>query len=92
MFYTMVVLALALLVFYKLSVFGEGVGGFLGISYICFRSVQVIIEIHDGMITDISAFSYLSFLLFFPSLSSGPIDRSRRFNQDDKKRRIWQIV
>lgn len=68
MFYTMVVLALALLVFYKLSVFGEGVGGFLGISYICFRSVQVIIEIHDGMITDISAFSYLSFLLFFPSL------------------------
>lgn len=84
-FHTAIALALAQLVLYKISAFGEGVGGFLGISYICFRSVQVIIEIHDGVINDISAFQYLNFLLFFPSLSSGPIDRSRRFNADDEK-------
>ncbi len=84
-FHTVVGLALMLLVFYKISAFEEGVGGFLGISYICFRSVQVIIEIHDGVIADIQAFSYLGFLLFFPSLSSGPIDRSRRFCQDDAR-------
>jgi len=84
-FHTMIALTIALLVLYKVSAFGEGIGGFLGISYICFRSVQVVIEIHDGLIKDIKGFQYLNFLLFFPSLSSGPIDRSRRFNADDEK-------
>ncbi len=86
-FHIMICLSIALLVIYKLSIFGEDVCGFIGISYICFRSVQVIIEIHDGLINDINGFQYLSFILFFPSLSSGPIDRSRRFNADDDK--IW---
>lgn len=84
-FHTVVALALALLVLYKLSVLGDGVGGFAGISYICFRSVQIVIEIHDNVIKDINAYQYFNFLLFFPSLSSGPIDRSRRFNEDDEK-------
>ncbi len=82
-FHTAIALALCLLVLYKISALGEGIGGFLGISYICFRSIQVIIEIHDGIIKEIPAYQYLNFLLFFPSLSSGPIDRSRRFAEDD---------
>jgi len=61
--------------------------GFLGISYICFRVVQVIVETYDGVITDIPTVQFLEFLLFFPSLSSGPIDRSRRFAEDDG--RVW---
>lgn len=84
-FHTVIALSLTLLVLYKVSAFGDDIGGFLGISYICFRSVQVIIEVHDGVIKDINAYQYLNFLLFFPSLSSGPIDRSRRFNEDDLK-------
>lgn len=60
---------------------------FLGISYIFFRVIQVIVEIYDGVITGVSAVPFLGFLLFFPSLSSGPIDRSRRFTEDDE--RIW---
>lgn len=56
--------------------------GFLGISYLTFRVLQIIIEIYDGVITDVPFVEFTSFLLFFPSLSSGPIDRSRRFHED----------
>jgi membrane protein involved in D-alanine export len=55
---------------------------FLGVSYLTFRGVQIIIESYDGMITSMGTLDFLGFLLFFPSLSSGPIDRSRRFLQD----------
>lgn len=53
--------------------------GFLGLSYLSFRAIQVILEITDGLITEFKVTDYLGFLLFFPTLSSGPIDRSRRF-------------
>lgn len=55
---------------------------FLGISYLTFRCIQIIIETYDGVIDRMSIWEYTSFLLFFPSLSSGPIDRSRRFLND----------
>ena len=56
--------------------------GFLGISYITFRTIQVIIEIYDGIIKEMNVVDLLVFWIFFPSLSSGPIDRSRRFSND----------
>jgi membrane protein involved in D-alanine export len=59
--------------------------GFLGLSYIFFRVVQTIIEIYDGVIKEVNGYQFLEFLLFFPALSSGPIDRSRRFAEDDNK-------
>lgn len=55
---------------------------FLGISYLTFKVVQVIIETYDGVIKEIHFFSFSTYLLFFPPLSSGPIDRSRRFDED----------
>lgn len=58
---------------------------FIGISYLTFRTAQVIIEMYDGVITQLDTVEFLSFLLFFPTLSSGPIDRSRRFGQDYNK-------
>lgn len=86
LFHTFIALEIAPLCIYKITAsIGDGVLGFLGISYICFRVVQVIIEIHDGLIKTIAPSSYLGFLLFFPSLSSGPIDRSRRFDQDEAR-------
>ena len=60
---------------------------FLGISYICFKIIQVVIECYDGVINEIDEFQFIEFLIFFPCLSSGPIDRSRRFAEDDNK--IW---
>ncbi|MCF0134764.1 MAG: D-alanyl-lipoteichoic acid biosynthesis protein DltB [Blautia sp.] len=56
--------------------------GFVGISYLTFRVVQVLIEIYDGVIKQISFAETTAFLLFFPSFCSGPIDRSRRFHTD----------
>ena len=55
---------------------------FLGISYVSFKSLQVLFEIYDGIIQEFSLVDYINFLLFFPSLSSGPIDRSGRFLGD----------
>lgn len=59
--------------------------GFLGISYLTFRSVQMVIEIYDGVIEEVPVLEFTAFLLFFPSFSSGPIDRSRRFHEDFEK-------
>ncbi|WP_088014932.1 D-alanyl-lipoteichoic acid biosynthesis protein DltB [Gottfriedia acidiceleris] len=59
--------------------------GFLGISYLTFKATQVIIEIRDNSIKEIKIVDFLKFLLFFPTISSGPIDRFRRFQQDCQK-------
>lgn len=61
---------------------GIGLVGFLGASYVTFRLVQVIVETSDGLITSLPLGQTLSYLIFFPALSSGPLDRSRRFAVD----------
>ena len=58
---------------------------FIGISYMSFKTIQIMIEISDGIFKEKYSFlEYLQFLLFFPTVSSGPIDRSRRFFDDIK--------
>ena len=53
---------------------------FIGISYMSFKTIQIMLEISDGLIKEkVSIKDYLQFLLFFPTVSAGPIDRSRRF-------------
>ena len=56
--------------------------GFLGISYLTFRAVGVIVELRDGVIKDLTIWQFLRFLLFMPTFSSGPIDRFKRFNEN----------
>lgn len=56
--------------------------GFLGISYLTFRSVAMIMEMRDGVLKDIKLTKFLRFMLFMPTISSGPIDRYRRFEED----------
>lgn len=56
--------------------------GFIGISYLTFRTVGIIIETRDGLIKEIHFLDFMSFVLFFPTLASGPIDRFRRFAAD----------
>lgn len=82
-FWLFLLLALAPLTAYKiLGLFGLSLFGFIGISYMTFKSVQVIIEIYDGLIKELRPFEMAYFLTFFPALLSGPIDRSRRFEED----------
>ena len=56
--------------------------GFLGISYLTFRSVGMMMELRDGALTHFSLWEFLRFMLFMPTFSSGPIDRFKRFNED----------
>ncbi len=77
------ILALAMLAIYKITeVSGSTLCGFIGISYMTFKVVQIIIETHDGMIKEIKVFDFFYLMLFFPCLLAGPIDRSLRFDRD----------
>ena len=88
-FYHALIFALLPLAAAKLSGFiGHHWFSFLGISYITFKVLQIIIESYDGIIEKSSFCPTLSFLIFFPTLSSGPIDRSRRFEQEFDRR--WE--
>ena len=61
--------------------------GFAGISYVTFRALDVIFSIRDGVIKTLAPVQYIAFLFFFPTISSGPIDRYRRFVQDWQRTR-----
>ena len=56
--------------------------GFIGLSYLSFKVIQMIIEIYDGRINKIKFIDFINFILFFPTLSSGPIDRWKRFEEN----------
>ncbi|HEK9100331.1 D-alanyl-lipoteichoic acid biosynthesis protein DltB [Bacillus pfraonensis] len=58
---------------------------FLGASYVTFRAVQMVFEVRDGLIKEVSFFNFWEFVLFFPAISTGPIDRYRRFQKDIQK-------
>ena len=64
------------------AVFDQNLLGFMGVSYLTFKALQVLFEVRDGVIKECGLFDYLYFLLFFPVFTSGPIDRSRRFAED----------
>ena len=61
--------------------------GFLGISYVTFRALDVVFCLRDKVIALPPTLDFLAFLFFFPTISSGPIDRYRRFTADWRKRR-----
>ena len=61
--------------------------GFLGISYITFRALDIVFCLRDKVIAAPGTLDFLMFLFFFPTISSGPIDRYRRFASDWRKAR-----
>ncbi|MDC7952301.1 D-alanyl-lipoteichoic acid biosynthesis protein DltB [Liquorilactobacillus mali] len=85
-FYLTVFVAIIPLIIVKVTpaIYGGQVSiiGFLGISYITFKIVGMIMEIRDGAIKEFRLGQTIQFLLFFPTISSGPIDRYRRFIGD----------
>ena len=85
-FYLFVFLAIFPLTFVKLepTLLGSGKSllGFMGISYLTFKSVAMIMEMRDGLLDDFGLWKFLRFLIFMPTISSGPIDRYRRFNEN----------
>lgn len=99
-FVATVILAIIPLVIVKLTpAIQEGqkaIIGFLGISYLTFKAVQTIMESRDGVLKDFSPWFFLQFLVFFPTISSGPIDRYRRFKRDydhvPKQEKYFQLL
>jgi len=61
--------------------------GFLGISYVTFRALDLVFCLRDEVIEDPRPLDLFTFLLFFPTISSGPIDRFPRFLTDWRKPR-----
>lgn len=54
----------------------------LGYSYIAFRILHVIRDRQAGRILDLGYRDFVIYVLFFPALVAGPIDRVERFKKD----------
>lgn len=57
----------------------------LGFSYLAFRLIHTLRDRLAGRLPDYSLAEYLTFIIFFPSFTAGPIDRLQRFAQDLRK-------
>jgi alginate O-acetyltransferase complex protein AlgI len=53
-----------------------------GFSYIAFRLIHTIRDRQAGRLPSVSLAEYLTYVVFFPSLTAGPIDRIERFISD----------
>ncbi|GLV64123.1 D-alanyl-lipoteichoic acid biosynthesis protein DltB [Bacillus mycoides] len=86
-FYIAVILSILPLILAKIAPFVPELKFvvFLGMSYVTFRAVQMVFEVRDGLIKELSFFNFWEFVLFFPAISTGPIDRYRRFQKDIQK-------
>jgi D-alanyl-lipoteichoic acid acyltransferase DltB (MBOAT superfamily) len=51
----------------------------LGFSYIAFRLLHVIRDRQSGRLPAVSFLDFLTYVLFFPALTAGPIDRVEKF-------------
>ena len=84
-FWSAVLLTLAPLAAVKVSALMPGLSiSFLGVSYMTFRALDVQLEIQDGRLgaDHFSLLDFSYFVLFAPAVSSGPLDRYRRFQSD----------
>ena len=57
----------------------------LGFSYIAFRLIHVLRDKQLGRLPELSLPEFTTYVVFFPSLAAGPIDRTERFAQDLRK-------
>jgi len=54
----------------------------LGFSYIAFRLIHVLRDKQAGRLPDLTLPEFATYVVFFPALSAGPIDRVERFIRD----------
>jgi alginate O-acetyltransferase complex protein AlgI len=57
----------------------------LGFSYIAFRLIHVLRDKQTGRLPELTLPEFATYVVFFPSLAAGPIDRAERFAQDLRK-------
>jgi len=54
----------------------------LGFSYVAFRLIHTLRDRQAGRLRDVSLLDYVNFVIFFPAISAGPIDKLQRFSKD----------
>jgi D-alanyl-lipoteichoic acid acyltransferase DltB (MBOAT superfamily) len=61
---------------------GFSVISWLGISYVSFRLLHTLFDRLAGRLPSLSLAEYVNYVIFFPSITAGPIDRAERFVKD----------
>lgn len=56
--------------------------GWLGFSYVAFRLIHTLRDQQTGLLPALSLREYLTYVIFFPAYTAGPIDRAERFMVD----------
>ncbi|PJF42051.1 MAG: hypothetical protein CUN50_05590 [Candidatus Thermofonsia Clade 1 bacterium] len=56
--------------------------GWLGFSYVAFRLIHTLRDRQSGKLPALSLREYLTYVIFFPAYTAGPIDRAERFVKD----------
>ncbi len=54
----------------------------LGFSYVAFRLIHTLRDRQTGILPDLSLRDYVTFVVFAPAFTAGPIDRAERFQSD----------
>ncbi|MBL8116192.1 MAG: MBOAT family protein [Anaerolineae bacterium] len=54
----------------------------LGFSYVAFRLIHTIRDWQTGILPDLSLREFITYVIFFPAFTAGPIDRVERFLND----------
>ena len=57
----------------------------LGFSYVAFRLIHTLRDRQSGRLAAVTLQEYLTYLIFFPAFTAGPIDRVERFTRDLRK-------
>jgi D-alanyl-lipoteichoic acid acyltransferase DltB (MBOAT superfamily) len=56
----------------------------LGFSYIAFRLIHMLRDWQTGVLPTMSLREHMTYVIFFPALTAGPIDRAERFVADER--------
>jgi alginate O-acetyltransferase complex protein AlgI len=57
----------------------------LGFSFVAFRLLHTLRDRQTGILPALSLREYVSYVIFFPAYTAGPLDRAERFVQDYRK-------
>ncbi len=58
------------------------IGGWLGFSYVAFRLIHTLRDRQSGLLPALNLREYLTYVIFFPAYTAGPIDRAETFVEE----------
>jgi alginate O-acetyltransferase complex protein AlgI len=61
---------------------GASALSWLGFSYVAFRLMHTLLDRRAGRLPSVSLVEYVNYVIFFPAISAGPIDRLERFTRN----------